>query len=343
MHADPSQPFHPTFPDPVTTRQLSHLVAQFRPHVVQAHSWLINSWLPLRRRWPQVRTVAYAHDYGLFCARKTNQRDAAGPGCGAPGLARCVSCGSGQYGTAKSAALATGMILMRRLTRRLDALTAVSTAVSSTLAAALDVPAPTVIPPAIDLSRMLEATRPSFLPQGPYVLYVGQLSPHKGVDVLLRAVRATPGLHLVMLGMPKAGWSPPDDPDVTVLLDVPHPTVMAAWRHATVGVVPSLWADPMPLVSLEAMSQGCPLVVSAVGGLVDAVEDGVTGRLVPAGDAEALGRELAKIAQDRSLRSRMGAAALARSAAFDLDAVVDRWSDLYARLPAGRPGAVQWT
>jgi len=342
-HTEASRPFHPTFPDPLTVRHLDRLVARFRPDVVHAHSWLINSWLPLRHRRPQVRTVAYAHDYGLFCATKTDQRRDVPGGCGAPGLARCLRCASGTYGPVRSAALVPGLRAMRHLVRDVDALVAVSSAVATTLAAALDVPPPAVIPPAIDLSADPGPGRPDFLPDGPYVLYAGQLAPHKGVEVLLRAVRAEPGLRLVMLGLPKAGWQPPADPAVTVRLDVPHATVMAAWRHATVGVVPSLWADPMPLVGLEAMAAGCPLVASAVGGLVDAVEDGVTGLLVPPGDDVALARALSAVVRDPDLRRRMGEAARRRSARFHLDEVTDRWGDLYGRLTAGRRRAVPWT
>jgi glycosyltransferase involved in cell wall biosynthesis len=306
-----------------------------------------------------VRTVLYAHDYGLFCVRKTNQRGAvetvdaddsgtaagtSGVSCGAPGLARCSACARHQYGTARGGLLAAGLASMRRAARRAEAVVAVSSSVSRTLAAALDVPTPRVIPPALDLSAPVPPGRPAFLPDGEFVLYVGQLSPHKGVDVLVEAVRRVPGLQLVMLGMPKAGWCAPVDPRVTVRLDVPHAEVMAAWRHATAGVVPSLWADPMPLVALEAMSAGCPLVASAAGGLLDSVDDGVTGRLVPAGDPAALARALVEIVGDPSLRARRGSAARHRAARFGLDAVTDSWAGLYRELAAERPVEVtSWT
>jgi glycosyltransferase involved in cell wall biosynthesis len=348
LHADPSRPFHPTAPDPLAMRRLDELVASYRPHVVHAHSWLINSWLPLRRRHPQVRTVAYAHDYGLFCPRKTNQRDDDGKPCDAPSLVRCAACARSQYGPAKAAMLAGGVTAMRPLVRRVDAVVAVSTAVSVSLAAALGTPRPEVIPPALNLTSTpslssdgdgttrARARRPAFLPEGSFVLYVGQVSRHKGLEVLLDAMRRLPDLHLVILGMPKPGWSPPAQDNVTVRLDVPHAHVMAAWREACLGVVPSLWADPMPLVALEAMSQGCPLVVSAVGGLVDSVRDDVNGCHVPPGDALALAGAIGRVAGDDVLRRQMARAALDRSQLFDIDTVVDAWAELYQRLAAGR-------
>jgi glycosyltransferase involved in cell wall biosynthesis len=57
------------------------------------------------------------------------------------------------------------------------------------------------------------------------------------------------------------------------------------------------------------MAYGRPVVATAVGGLLDAVEDGVTGRLVPAGDPNALRAAIEELLADEQLRHRLGAAA----------------------------------
>jgi type III pantothenate kinase len=60
------------------------------------------------------------------------------------------------------------------------------------------------------------------------------------------------------------------------------------------------------MVAREAMAYGRPVVATRVGGLVDAVEDGVTGLLVPAGDARGLHHDLAKLLNTPELRGHLG-------------------------------------
>lgn len=63
----------------------------------------------------------------------------------------------------------------------------------------------------------------------------------------------------------------------------------------------------------EAMAHGRPVVACAVGGLLDLVEDGVTGLLVPPGDVAALRAALERMLADPDLRARMGAAGQERA------------------------------
>jgi type III pantothenate kinase len=77
-------------------------------------------------------------------------------------------------------------------------------------------------------------------------------------------------------------------------------------------VVPSR-REGYGVVAREAMAWGRPVVASAVGGLVDAVEDGVTGLLVPSGDIPALRKALERLLTDAELRASRGAAARVRA------------------------------
>ncbi len=103
-----------------------------------------------------------------------------------------------------------------------------------------------------------------------------------------------------------------------------------------VFVLPSLW-EGLPMAVLEAMSAGLPVVASAVNGTPEAVEDGVTGFLVPPGDPEALAERLRTIAADAPLRATMGETARqVAESRFGADQMVERLIAVY-RSATGRP------
>jgi glycosyltransferase involved in cell wall biosynthesis len=103
-------------------------------------------------------------------------------------------------------------------------------------------------------------------------------------------------------------------------------------------VLPSAW-EALPLSLLEAMSCGLPIVATAVGGTPEAVEDGVTGRVVPHGDEAALAGALRDVLGDAAVRERMGEAGRARyEKRFRLDRMIDDTAALYRDL-LGMPSA----
>jgi glycosyltransferase involved in cell wall biosynthesis len=87
--------------------------------------------------------------------------------------------------------------------------------------------------------------------------------------------------------------------------------VAAALDHATLLVLPS-WPEGLGLVVIEAFARGRGVIVTAAGGLLDLVQDGVEGLLVPRADVEALAAALVRVLADRSLAERLGAAAHTR-------------------------------
>jgi glycosyltransferase involved in cell wall biosynthesis len=129
----------------------------------------------------------------------------------------------------------------------------------------------------------------------PHVLFVGRLSPEKGVHEFLAA---TAGLPRVIVG---AG---PVDVSEAVGF-VPHDELGPYYERAAVVCVPSR-REGYGVVAREAMAYGRPVVATRVGGLVDAIEDGVTGLLV---DAAGLGATIEALLGDAELRKRLGAAA----------------------------------
>jgi glycosyltransferase involved in cell wall biosynthesis len=88
---------------------------------------------------------------------------------------------------------------------------------------------------------------------------------------------------------------------------VRHDEMPAALAALDVFVMPSLVPEAFGVAAVEASACGVPVVASAVGGLPEVVVDRESGRLVPAGDADALAAALRELADDEALRQRLGA------------------------------------
>jgi glycosyltransferase involved in cell wall biosynthesis len=138
----------------------------------------------------------------------------------------------------------------------------------------------------------------------PHVLFVGRLSEEKGVVELLEA---TTGLPRVIVGDGPLRARVPD-----AVGFVPPGELGPYYERAAVVACPS-HREGYGVVAREAMAHGRPVVASAVGGLVDAVEDGVTGLLVPPRDPGALRAALERLLGDADLRRRLGTAARERA------------------------------
>jgi glycosyltransferase involved in cell wall biosynthesis len=163
------------------------------------------------------------------------------------------------------------------------------------------------------------------------VLFLGRLTPHKGIDRLIRALPA--GAALRVAGSGGHDPHPPerDYPDllrrlaqgreVSFLGPVPDQALPDLYRGAAVLAMPSVdrtcYGRPVPvsellgLTALEAMASGTPVVASRIGGLAEVVADGETGFLVEPGDLAALHDRLALVLSDPGLAARLGANARA--------------------------------
>ena len=111
---------------------------------------------------------------------------------------------------------------------------------------------------------------------------------------------------------------------VGVRLDIPD-----VLRAADIFVLSSTW-EGLPMVILEALAAGCPIVSTAVGGVPSAIDDGVSGILVPPSDPAALAAGIGRAAQDPAQRRRIAEGGKAVFAArFSADAMARRYESLY--------------
>jgi glycosyltransferase involved in cell wall biosynthesis len=159
------------------------------------------------------------------------------------------------------------------------------------------------IPNGIDTSRIQVSER-----NEGFVLYLGRLSPEKGVETLLRAHAADNAAWRLVV----AGSGP-------LLQDLQSRFPLAEFtghltgkaletnlREASVVVVPSEWHENSPLSILEAMAHAKPIVASRIGGIPELVRDGETGLLFEPKDTQQLSNCITMLLGDSDLRRRLG-------------------------------------
>jgi glycosyltransferase involved in cell wall biosynthesis len=106
----------------------------------------------------------------------------------------------------------------------------------------------------------------------------------------------------------------------------------AFYKAADVFCLPS-FAEGVPVVLMEAMASGLPVVSTAVNGIPELVEDGVSGLLVVPGRSDLLAAALRKLADDPALRAELGEAGRARVAeSFEVDACAAQLAEHFAAL-----------
>jgi glycosyltransferase involved in cell wall biosynthesis len=202
-----------------------------------------------------------------------------------------------------------------------------------------------VVPFGYDLTRY-DATpetlaRAAKLREGhtrPIVLFVGRLVYYKGVDVLARAM-ADVDADLVVIGagplegkMREIAVAGGIADSVTFLPPVPDEELVAWYHAADVLCLPSVErSEAFGAVQVEAHACGTPVVSTDLPTGVPFVnEDGVTGLIVPPGDAGALAGALRRLIDDPDLRARLGAQARDRARTmFSLEAMTSGTMDVY--------------
>jgi glycosyltransferase involved in cell wall biosynthesis len=145
---------------------------------------------------------------------------------------------------------------------------------------------------------------------GDAFVYLGRLAPEKGVRTLLRAWElGAPGRLLVVGDGPEAAELRRSAPArVEFLGQVPHEEISPVLARARAILVPSRWYEAAPRGIVEAFAAGVPVIASDIGALRQIVQDGVSGILVPIGDASAWSASVERLMDDRT-SVRLGDAA----------------------------------
>lgn len=183
--------------------------------------------------------------------------------------------------------------------------------------------------------------------QPPVVAYVGRLNRWKGYELFVDAAAIVadrvPEARFVLAGDPPLGesWRRADVARRVQALGLASRLDLLGFvedgagvlETADVAVVPSTWPDPLPTVILEAMRAGCAVVAAEHGGAPEMIEDGVSGRLVPPGDVQALASAIEALVRDPAGARAIGEAARRRvGEAFSVGRMVDDLEAIYREL-----------
>ncbi len=147
--------------------------------------------------------------------------------------------------------------------------------------------------------------------------YIGTLYEHKGVHILVQAVRSLPqdvGLELKIYGredefpeyVSELKARAAGDPRIRFCGTFPNREIGSIFASLDALVVPSLWYENTPLVIYSAQAARCPVIASNLGGMAEAVQHGENGLLFPAGDAGALTAVLLDVARTPQSLQRLG-------------------------------------
>jgi glycosyltransferase involved in cell wall biosynthesis len=312
----PAGEFVRTLRDPAVERGFERFLAEIQPELihVQHLQGVSIRLLRLARGVPRMLTL---HDYWYFCPNSQLILPNGALCDGPRGGRSCIVCGlaraglslpgtrlGGAIGAVASTAFMWRYRAVRRVMGEVERFVAPSAFLRERYVAEGIAPERiALLPHGLDIERLAPHGPAPGSPGRPHIGYLGAIAWQKGLHILIEAFNRLPeGAHLTVYG------------DVTVFPEYAaqvralarHPGIRFAGALPPEGVgdalraldclvVPSLWHETFSLVAQEALGVGVPVVASRVGALPERVVDGVTGRLTPPGDVDALAEALADV------------------------------------------------
>ena len=303
--------------NPFMAREVGKIVDQERPDLVHTHTltgFSVATWKAVKKRGlPLVHTI---QDYYLLCPRSNMFRG------GANCVKSCRACSLFSQPKQGLSALVDHVVPVSKFVQDRHSGTHYFNGAGSSV---IPNPAPACREPVKSPSR-------GALTCG----FLGQLTPNKGIEDLLREFAPIePGAAALLV----AGTGKDDyvnflrqtygRPNIQFLGFVPPRKL---FDQIDVLIVPSLWHDPCPLVILEAYSFGIPVIAARRGGIPEEVEEGKTGFLFEPSQPGELRRQIANFIHHPDLAAAMADHCWATAREFSLAQVCDRYQAVYRGL-----------
>ena len=332
LYRDSARKGHPPIQDWLISKRLAQIIARERPDIIHAHGWMVYSALPLKKRF-KIPLVYTMHGYRLFCPKMTLMKD--NSICDKTLTLNCIPCMRPDQGLLRALFTYAGVKANMSKLKSVDRFIAVSYFLKDIYEKHLGVRNAKIeiilnfyAPNADEASIKVENLPDDF------VLFVGQLMSHKGVEVLIKAYQKLDvKTKLLIIGVEHPDYRYEGTENVLIVKNAPHPAVMGAMSKCRFLVVPSICAESASTVAREAMSQRKAVIASDIGGLKEAVVDGETGILVPPGDADKLAEALSYLLQRPETASKMGESGYRRFMAnYTSDIVIPKIIELYESL-----------
>lgn len=289
-----------------TTNEMSAQISQDKPDVIHVHNTfpLVSPsiyWAAARAKVPVVQTL---HNFRLLCPQAMFLRQ--GHVCedclgGLPWRGVVRKCYRGSV--AQSAALA-GMLTMHRAMGTYQDKVACYIALNEFcknkfIEGGLPADKIMVKPNFVEVSPCEERVRAGGL-------FVGRLSPEKGIDVLLDAAMQCVKRAIRVVGSGPESRRVESHPGVISLGWKTQRETLEEMQRASYLVMPSLWYENFPRTLVEAFACGLPVIASRMGAMVELIKDGRTGLLFDPGSAEDLSKKIAWAEANSTAMREMG-------------------------------------
>lgn len=295
----------PPVHDLLISKKLKDIITDEKPDIMHSHGWLFYSILPLNGKL-DLPLVVTLHDYGFICPKitffKGNQV------CDEPFTSKCITCARGDLGLIKSSSAYYGIKSERNKLRLVDKFISVSSFVKEVYSKHLGLRKKiVVIPNFYEMEKEnLKSQEAEAFPDD-FILFVGGLSPHKGVDVLINAYnRLNTETRLVLIGGTYPDYSYESTENTMTIGNARYETVMEAYSKSRFVIIPSIWPDPCPTVAFEAMSYKKAIIASNTGGLSEVIVNGKTGILIPSNNSKKLAETIRYLLKNPSVANEMG-------------------------------------